>query len=390
MADNWADLFGPEWTVLFDLDDTLVITYPIDDIKNEARRFGNWSEVYSAFNQTVLPTGTKQLIEFLSMRHTIGVITSSPRNYAERLLSFHQLNIPVITAYHDTNKHKPNPEPIIHAINKLKVNQRKTIYVGDNEDDAAASISAGAIPVLIDRDRKFFGTALAKRIVEKGGYLAPDWGILLDSLKYITKIDHNLTFITSDDGGRKIFFSEKGLLKLMKIDEFAGYNVFYRYTYFPKYEKAHGRDFASKRILEMKAFNNEAIAYFTEGFIECLNLESDFVITVIPSHRQGLNHSGIRIVAGYLDGEGKAIDGTTCLFRKVSIPKSSWWGSVRDYRIQYDSLEVHNVDIVHGRNVLVLDDVCTTGSTIKAAIDKLKEAGANHVFGLVIGRTRKK
>jgi ComF family protein len=43
---------------------------------------------------------------------------------------------------------------------------------------------------------------------------------------------------------------------------------------------------------------------------------------------------------------------------------------------------------VHGRSILLIDDVQTTGATLSACAQVLKEAGAAQVFGLTIARAR--
>lgn len=45
---------------------------------------------------------------------------------------------------------------------------------------------------------------------------------------------------------------------------------------------------------------------------------------------------------------------------------------------------------VNGKNVLVIDDVCTTGATLGAIADLMKRAGAKSVTGAVFARTVKK
>ena len=51
-----------------------------------------------------------------------------------------------------------------------------------------------------------------------------------------------------------------------------------------------------------------------------------------------------------------------------------------------DSFQVRNPQSVKGRRVLLIDDVFTTGATLRAASAALKAAGANHVSALTLAR----
>ena len=50
------------------------------------------------------------------------------------------------------------------------------------------------------------------------------------------------------------------------------------------------------------------------------------------------------------------------------------------------AFEIGDPDAVKGKNVLLIDDVCTTGSTLNECAKALKKAGAGKVFGLALAR----
>ena len=61
--------------------------------------------------------------------------------YAEQVVEHHRLNIRVVTAYHDTQAHKPAAAPVLHGMKAL--NASSGVYIGDAEIDRAAAIAAG-------------------------------------------------------------------------------------------------------------------------------------------------------------------------------------------------------------------------------------------------------
>jgi HAD superfamily hydrolase (TIGR01549 family) len=128
--------------VLFDLDETLVITNAIEHLRKRP-----WEKAYAAFSKTQLPNGTPQFLEKLSRIAKLGVVTKAPRPYAERLLSYHGIKIPVIVAYHDVKIVKPNPEGLLLAAQKLGLKGSSCIYVGDDANDVTAARSAQFTPI---------------------------------------------------------------------------------------------------------------------------------------------------------------------------------------------------------------------------------------------------
>lgn len=89
----------------------------------------------------------------------LGIVTSNNVKHVQDVLRF--LNIEesmfsVIIGNDDTEKHKPNPEPIYKAMEILNISDRSKIcYVGDALDDKKAAINAGVTPILVDRDHVY-------------------------------------------------------------------------------------------------------------------------------------------------------------------------------------------------------------------------------------------
>jgi HAD superfamily hydrolase (TIGR01549 family) len=153
--------------ILFDLDQTLVLTSKIEQL----RRGRAWEEVYKSFGLTSLPPGTKEFVKTVKLWGATGVVTTGPRPYAERLLKWHQLPLPVVVAYHDVAKHKPDPEPLLEAARRMKVSPNRSIYVGDSVDDILAANSAGSRALVVDWDGSFTANAAS----ELDFYICKDW-----------------------------------------------------------------------------------------------------------------------------------------------------------------------------------------------------------------------
>jgi len=142
------EMVSKKWGVLLDLDQTLVITASIEPL----RRARAWLKVYKSFGETALPPETAKFIEKVSNIAKMGVVTTSPRPYAERLLAHHRLQLPVLVAYHDVTQRKPNPEPLLKAAARLELQPARCIHVGDQIADIEAAIRAGAIAVALSWD----------------------------------------------------------------------------------------------------------------------------------------------------------------------------------------------------------------------------------------------
>jgi len=133
----------PDWGVIFDLDETLVLTSAIEPL----RRKRVWPDVYAVFDKTKLPSGTLEFLRKVNQIAQLGVVTKSPRQYAERLLAHHGIEVAVLAAYHDVTRIKPAPEALLLASKKLGIPPARCIYVGDDANDVRAAQAAGMTPL---------------------------------------------------------------------------------------------------------------------------------------------------------------------------------------------------------------------------------------------------
>jgi len=96
--------------------------------------------------------GMKELIEGLKQEgYKLGVVTSRLRNSTEIGLKKYGLIgcFGTIVTADDTNKHKPDPEPIRIALKKLNSEPQETIMIGDSMFDVLCAQNAGVEAVLV-------------------------------------------------------------------------------------------------------------------------------------------------------------------------------------------------------------------------------------------------
>jgi HAD superfamily hydrolase (TIGR01549 family) len=130
--------------IIFDLDQTLVDSR----IAEPLRRSRSWGEVYRLIPQFPVYEGIKDLFRALS-RNGIGlsVVTSAPSAYCSRVLAVHGLAANSTVCYHDTNRHKPAPEPMELALRNLGLQASEVLSVGDEPKDSLAAKSAGILAI---------------------------------------------------------------------------------------------------------------------------------------------------------------------------------------------------------------------------------------------------
>jgi pyrophosphatase PpaX len=111
--------------------------------------------VYRAHNEPLHDTlescaGMERLLETLSAQgRRLGVVTAKRRSTVE--LAFARLPIAhhfdVVVGGDETTRHKPDPEPLQLALERLAASPEETAYVGDSPYDMLAAKAAGTYAV---------------------------------------------------------------------------------------------------------------------------------------------------------------------------------------------------------------------------------------------------
>lgn len=126
------------------------------------------------------------------------------------------------------------------------------------------------------------------------------------------------------------------------------------------------------------------------GFVGQLDPEiaSHVAIACVPSHDPWKPGAGIRQVAQALASRNGRQDATSAVVRTHRI-RALKLGGNRSIEHQLEGLVAQDVELVYGRSVLLLDDVTTSGNSLRASRQRLLEAGAFRVKMLALAQTRR-
>jgi ComF family protein len=123
---------------------------------------------------------------------------------------------------------------------------------------------------------------------------------------------------------------------------------------------------------------------------EWMGMTPECLTIPVPLHPKRLRERGFnqslllaRHVAYLL---GTELDFLTLRRIRYTQPQTGLRSEERKRNIR-KAFEITNREAVKGRNVLLVDDVTTTGSTLNECTRVLKRAGAERVFGIVLAST---
>lgn len=99
----------------------------------------------------LFPGAQDVLNELRKIGYALGIVTSKSRYGADMTLSLLDLSnfFDVVITADDSEKHKPNADPVLIALKKLNKAAEKAVYVGDSPFDIMAGNEAGVTTIAV-------------------------------------------------------------------------------------------------------------------------------------------------------------------------------------------------------------------------------------------------
>lgn len=181
----------------------------------------------------------------------------------------------------------------------------------------------------------------------------------------------------------KLFSSADKNALIPYVDHFTAYAVY----------DSFGKEFAGR-------FKNDGDGYAISGAAYLIYkalvkesgsaLKETDIITYVPMRKRDIYKRGYdqcRLIAN----ETAQLSNKPCisLLKKIrsTKPQKTLTAEERAVNVK-DAFSCSKGKIVKGRNILIVDDICTTGSTLSEAARALKNAGAKTVNAAVFAKTR--
>lgn len=168
--------------------------------------------------------------------------------------------------------------------------------------------------------------------------------------------------------------------------------ISYMYDYFPvRYEEHKG---ISERILAFKNGDDDAVRQFAAEMKEAMDDKysgytdrlSNTIVCVMPSHEAGQYSKGLTRLAAYLAFTYGMIDGEHLIKRKITHEKIASGGD-RSVQKQIETLEISTDYAIAGKDIIILDDVTTTGNSIEAVRRLLYKYNVGKIYAQTLGKT---
>ena len=137
---------------------------------------------------------------------------------------------------------------------------------------------------------------------------------------------------------------------------------------------------------------NHALALETVLKYLKANLDRNIALAAVPPSKKDRNfktasHELIRKIVAEIGEENNIIDASDCLFRKEDMEAQHLSSGKRTPLLLSKLTGLQHPERIRGMNVLVIDDITTSGNSFKVADDLLLQNGAKHVLNFAVAKT---
>lgn len=414
--------------ILFDLDETLLHTGHLEIFRGKH----NVGNTHPSYKRDLLDAVSDRLYLFTeaalqNIREAypgikVGIFTRAPRSYTDLLLGecYPSIRWDVVIGYDDTEgRTKPNPTGIHLAMQRLGINDpSRVLMVGDEKSDLIAAYQAGTFSALsrIGWGAQWNDKANPKRREHYWTLeLHPDAVIShADDLSIlISSPERFLPILESWDGfetdgvepvSRRIDTRMHFNNTLPKGTPYSGVKAHIMGRYFPEHHTSVKYDFREKiarhKVTQQVLAAKDGADYPSSWVDACCDViyrtscdpfpfGDPLIVCPIPA-RPGRFSRMERFVRQIADKIGTSVEiefTTDLLLFRDGVQSNKHLNQEQRFLNIREHLSVNPAYKVNEREVLVIDDVVTSGATFYYADRYLRQAGARKVTCLALTQT---
>jgi HAD superfamily hydrolase (TIGR01549 family) len=368
----------PVRAVLFDLDMTLVDSSAVAAY----RRGGFWDRVWAEIDRvrpfTVSSGPQPHELPGLLQRKgiAVAVVTTSPERYAKSLLNTLKIKPDALVTYRDTKKHKPDPDPLQEALRRLEIDPEDAVHVGDDLIDVEAAYHAGVLSVGAGWSIDWSGIQAFAEHLPDVCLRLPSNLLKLDQLekyRYVAEAISPKTEPVWHTGSTLLWNDERHSVQILG-------------RYMQTEDPRHVDHPLSALIIKNKKDDSPSkpLARVLAYYLNRTNFSPDIVVPVPPKPDERNRFKKLlKDCEPHLTETVRFLpDGLRCLKDIPNYKKLSYTARREAIRGNYEAKGSFK------GNVVLLDDVRTSGSTAAECAQVLRAAGAKQVRLVAFGQAQ--